>query len=427
MSDAVQLLVDGDQHSIKEIEMAARLAGSAEAVVFAAPGRLNNRKWQHFFQGQGVTFRPVQREDSEKPGDAAIIAAMELFIAGPSSRTALLAADRDFAPVVCRAAASGKEVMVIVPEKRIHVADLYRPLPSVQVQLLKPDTPSVSKVKAVLYSGGRGKVQLCRPIAKQNRILELAYIKARLTDLGYCQPDQQSGFMVSPIAKFWHANRVDPLVVYPLHCGITQLHAVLAETGTVDWKPYTAKSAFCLPSRWPRKTKKKIDRFGSTLAAAIHAGGGPFILCDASDLASKALRRLGYPNWPCDSDVREALLVFINSSSNKYKLREMGLLPCRSDTVADVQSKIRRAFLNSNSSGEWQLGPADSRVRRLLSAEKMLSSQHADKAEMLYTMKKYLKQKRWPDMNSYIGCVWCIYRHLNLADPSRRSLVEFDA
>ena len=117
----------------------------------------------------------------------------------------------------------------------------------------------------------------------------------------------------------------------------------------------------------------------------------------------------------------------MNTSQNKCKLRELGLLPCRSDTLKDVLAKLREAFVSTNSSGLWQLAPDDSRIRLGLVKDKLLKRAGAPAPDVFDAMKTYVKQKRWKMMRSYIGLVRRIIYENNSSDPSRRNLVEFDA
>ncbi|CAE7361068.1 unnamed protein product [Symbiodinium natans] len=268
---------------------------------------------------------------------------------------------------------------------------------------------------------------LCCPIAKVDYRDELAGIKECLTGLGYCGPDQLDGFMISPIAKFWNANRSDPIVVYPGHCGIKQLHEPFARVGVADFKPCRRNSALIVPMRPKSNTAARRRHFGSALASRLFAGGGPFILQDSRRLVVSVLRQLGFLDTKLNSDLREALLVFINCTHNKSTLRQLDLLPCKCDTLKDVSGKLREAFASKNSAGLWQLPPADAQLRQLLVRESFLERPTSPAAEVFDAMRKYAKMQGWPMMRSYIGLVWRITYERNRSDPNRRRVVELDA
>ena len=94
----VQLLVDGDSHTIDEVRRAMRLAadgGAVKTLIFAAPGRRQNKKWQELFRTPNVVFRPVGRDGGGDPGDVAIIQAFRKFVRSSLPTIALLVSDND--------------------------------------------------------------------------------------------------------------------------------------------------------------------------------------------------------------------------------------------------------------------------------------------------------------------------------------------
>ncbi|CAE7286890.1 unnamed protein product [Symbiodinium sp. CCMP2456] len=136
------------------MQEAASSCEALDTLIFAEPKRIENRTWQKLLMDERVIFRPVKRVADGKPVDSAIIDMLESFIASAASRIALLTSDRDFVPFVSRACANGKQVLVLVTEARIHVADLYRKAQA-EVHVLKADKPQVTRSKPSCFQEGR--------------------------------------------------------------------------------------------------------------------------------------------------------------------------------------------------------------------------------------------------------------------------------
>ena len=277
------------------------------ALILAAPGRYENTKWRRFFEQPNVRFQAVERSTAGKPGDVALIDVVESLIQSSEvSHIALLVSDRDFISCVRDAKASGRKVTVIVPEARFYVADGYRQQ-DVDVHILKRETKHMSKVKVLLIPRAKGKVELCSPIPTDECGEEFATIKKQLTELRYCAPDQRDDFMINPIAKFWHSNCTRPIMLYPLHCGIMQLHKFLASSAGL--KPCQRETAFFLPMRQKHQSARVKRKFGSRRACRLYHGGGPFVLDDSPQLPASAFKRLGFLDRKQSSEVRESTFV----------------------------------------------------------------------------------------------------------------------
>lgn len=67
-----------------------------------------------------------------------------------------------------------------------------------------------------------------------------------------------------------------------------------------------------------------------------------------------ALRRLGFLDEDFNTDVPEAMFLFLNLAENKKPLRKCGMLPCPGDNHLDVDRKLRCAFLYHATPETWQ-------------------------------------------------------------------------
>ncbi|CAL1136463.1 unnamed protein product [Cladocopium goreaui] len=166
----------------------------------------------------------------------------------------------------------------------------------------------------------------------------------------------------------------------PIHEAV---HGVLAGSRFAverNCKEYLRKLAYFLPITAKRGSLKKNEEktFGYAKARAVFRGGGPFILEDSPDLAIRALTRLGYLDQ-FNTDVPEAMFLFLNSAENKGSLRKFGWLP----------------------------GPGDN---------------HVDVDRNLRAMKLYAKQHQLPVMRTLNGLAWSILRKSNAKDPTMRSV-----
>ena len=156
----------------------------------------------------------------------------------------------------------------------------------------------------------------------------------------------------------------------------------------------------------------------------ISRGGGPFILTPSSDLVTEALRRLGFLDNQLNADLFEAMLVFANVATNKKLLRKLGALPEQGEPIGQLEDKFKHAFLSSCTSGQWQVAPSDSQLRKTFVRSNRIADESASREEVLAAMQEYSKKKGLPRMKTYNGLAWQLLRHINRKDPSRRDAAQ---
>ena len=137
------------------------------------------------------------------------------------------------------------------------------------------------------------------------------------------------------------------------------------------------------------------------------------------------LSRLGYldPIW--NPDLAEALLTFVNTADNKYKLRKFGTLPSPSDSLADVTAKLRHSFLNDAFGFDWRIAPQDVEAKLILCKQGHPDTRTASKAQVIEAMRKFVRKNKLPckqNFNSYVGEVLF---SSTLVDASSIGRVEF--
>ena len=104
MDNTFELLVDGDVHSIREIQEAINYLNSISSTstkchtrIFAPPGRAENKKWSSFMRRSDITFCAVQRavEAFREANDERIISTLlEL------SESSILGSKRTWKPFI---------------------------------------------------------------------------------------------------------------------------------------------------------------------------------------------------------------------------------------------------------------------------------------------------------------------------------------
>ncbi|CAK8988413.1 Adenylate cyclase (ATP pyrophosphate-lyase) (Adenylyl cyclase) [Durusdinium trenchii] len=254
--------------------------------------------------------------------------------------------------------------LVLVPERKSFVLAKYQEkgIEVLKLEDLHKDRDRRPRVRAILHEDGTGSVKLSDPNSffdgpGYERPFEL--VTCFLEDLGY------TGHTSQTCAKFWFANALGHLTVYPIQDSPLAVHKIIKKEASKAclWKRNSGKLAFFLPvygqsedtqtKQGFSKPKTMRETYGSKAAQSIFMGGGPFMLKDSKDLTVRALKRLRYLNAQ-NTDEYEAMLCFVNQKNNRNLLRKMDLLPEPSDFSCDVKEKLRAAFLSSAYPPNWR-------------------------------------------------------------------------
>lgn len=109
-------------------------------------------------------------------------------------------------------------------------------------------------------------------------------------------------FSVQRTAKFWFANGLGSLQVYPSLLATLALDDAIRQKRQ-RWVSNTKSLAYILPiTSITKGTKVGLKTYGSRRARSIFQGGGPMILEDSPDLATQALHKLGYLDHSWNTD-----------------------------------------------------------------------------------------------------------------------------
>lgn len=338
--------------------------------------------------------------------------------------------------------------LVLVPERKSFVLAKYQEkgIEVLKLEDLHKDRDRRPRVRAILHEDGTGSVKLSDPNSffdgpGYERPFEL--VTCFLEDLGY------TGHTSQTCAKFWFANALGHLTVYPIQDSPLAVHKIIKKEASKAclWKRNSGKLAFFLPvygqsedtqtKQGFSKPKTMRETYGSKAAQSIFMGGGPFMLKDSKDLTVRALKRLRYLNAQ-NTDEYEAMLCFVNQKNNRNLLRKMDLLPEPSDFSCDVKEKLRAAFLSSAYPPNWrkqrtardQIMP----IVGLLEAKGFLSKTKDtigdyccsgySKSGISEAIKMHVKKLQIPATKTFQCLAWRILRR-DENDPSQRRRVEF--
>lgn len=164
--------------------------------------------------------------------------------------------------------------------------------------------------------------------------------------------------------------------------------------------------------------------YGNATGKNFFLGRGPFILPHSSCLTIKVLTKLGYLDDCFNSDLNEAMLIFLNNSRNKRNMREAGMMPELGDSRDEIQEKINQTLVSGQVPGTWSLAPSDLNVRQKLVAEHYLGNEKEPRETVFLGMKDYSNRHGLPSRRTYNAHVWQINNCIKGPHPSRRDWLQ---
>eukprot|EP00438_Fugacium_kawagutii_P002754 Skav202238 [mRNA] locus=scaffold1417:58330:59841:+ [translate_table: standard] len=435
----VELLVDGDCHSMDGIQRAiecfeTHCGQKVCTSLFAPPAREDNKKWKEFMRDHQISFRPVGRSSKQliaEPNDEAIIKSMRKLAKKQLVVViALLTHDTGFLDIILDLQANGSKIVVLLPENLFSAIETYRQGGVNVLQVMLSGTGPRSLVRAILHQDGSGSVKMdepYKPVSNDIYIPVQETVAEFLEQLGYGVG--REGYMIQKCAKFWFANPMDSLTVFPSKPSVMTIHRMCTQTKSTNCERYSGNLAYFLPitARQGKMKKGEESTFGYVRARGVFKGGGPFMLKDSSELVVHALKRLGYLDDAFNSDVPEAMFLFVNATENKIPLRKIGMLPALGESHLDVYRKLRKAFLSHYTPGTWQLrGKSIAPVIEILEKANILSPGTEYSVEATFeAMQSYVKQQRLPSMRTFNGLAFQILRTKKRYSTAR-PVVDFD-
>ena len=399
--------IDHIRDAICELE---KMKQVVHTTIFAEPGRNSNKRWSELFQDSRILFRPVPRDKSKvkEANDDIIIQTLTTCDDAPSF--ALLASDFDFVDAIKRAADRGKQVFLFIPSNKVGVIRQYLDA-GVRVHELKSHS-ELPKVRAFLYADGRGDVEVGGPWHLPQNADSESTCERFLMNLGYMEEARRE-FIGPAAAKFWLTNELgESLAVFPRELCVQRVYQLIGQHSAKNLRRCAQDLAFFLPtSAHGKPSGGQLAKFGTAVARTVFRGGGPFMLRDSSSLVRRALEKLGYIDGDLNSDMLEAMLVFVNAPGNHHRLRKrLKSLPSFDDAAADVEEKLRHAFLSHLTDGMWRISPRDDSVRARLCKRGFLATAAAPKQDVFRAMADYAKKNHLPEMKTYNGYIFRILR-----------------
>ena len=267
-----------------------------------------------------------------------------------------------------------------------------------------PESASSLKSEPCFIRMVLGRSSLATHVALGAMLKVLMHLECRifLCDLGY-MTEGASERLVHSTAKIWLTNALSSLTTFPLQLGLQDLYRLVQDCGRSTWQRYSKEMTFLLPkSSTGGFSSKQTRRFGTRLARQILQGGGPIMLQDSTTMVAKALKQLGYLDADMNTDMFEAMLLFVNAHENQYALRkQLRLLPSPEDTATEVESKLRHATLLHCTDGQWRIAPRDTDVRKLFFKHGLLPDVHAARGAVFKAMIRYARQHQVSEMRTY--------------------------
>jgi hypothetical protein len=238
--------------------------------------------------------------------------------------------------------------------------------------------------------------------------------------LHYRMPGEtaKSHILAPAVAKFWYANELGSVTVYPYSMLLHEMHDAWLHDAGKQWLSCEEEFAFVIPRSSPSARMKR--EYGGSQSASFATGGGPFLLKDSDTMVEEMLHKLGYMDTSLNSDLHESIRVFSRMKYNKESLRRVGLKPADLESYPSSMSALRVALLSNECGGHWQPAPGDAIARDYLVAKGLLPEEGATKEDVLQVFKKHSARLGLPNLKTYNGYVQSFFSYLDPTQPNMR-------
>lgn len=423
----IGLIIDGDRFGPSSWPLAlaslSTVGTIAHAYVVAAPAYGQKDAWKDAMASHNIQFIPVPRRvgGTKDPNDIAIaFEASRLVIQNNLKIIALLVSDADFVYLAERLQSSGCRTIALLREgSKAGLASAFEER-GAQVMWFAAEnrTEHQPKMKAVLHKDGESSFEHISGTENMSFDSDVKQIGNVLTTLNYL--DSIDDPLVPAIAKFYHANAIGSLIVWPDRCPRNEVRSVIGEQNPRTWRSNPKDIAFVFPRGQGKATKADMLKYGSTACKEVISGGGPFIMRDSDMLVLNVFRRLGYLDDALNDDVAEAVELFCENSMNQYNLRSIGVQISSIPGLNAQLALLRGVLLSPKLHGTWHLAPRDASVRQYFLSCKLIRRLDAPEAEVHAALQLYVRRHGICARRTYNGLVTQALAHLNKDDPSRR-------
>lgn len=398
-----------------------------QAHVFGPPGRDENKTWKSEMLAHSISFVPVFRRTggAKDPNDIAIgMEASRMVFQERVDAVALLVADADFVYLVGQLHHWGCCVFAILREG----------LGAGTFTAFREAGAEVLVLPEVVGKGGRGKHKVVLHESGESTFPEWPESEHldsvpeqdmqdsvdRLVELEYMWSKDDP--ILPAIAKFFHANSIGPVTLWPGVSALIQFRAALASHPHRAWRRNPGDQIFVLPKAQSLSSKSDLEQHGSRECSRVVRGGGAFIIQDSACVVDLFLHRLGYLCADLECDVGDAVDVFSKMNMNHAHLTQIGIsIPSYVQTFTK-KSMLHAALASPRATGHWQIAPKDTAVRSLLKALGKIPSTDVSSSTFNKALVSYSRLKGLPLRKSLAGRVQEVLYDLNPCDPLRRSL-----
>lgn len=429
----IALLIDCDQVGVNDFKTLLESLSSFGNVVHrrAYLNRHHAQQWASTLSTCDIIPVIVDRRagGSKSPVDIEIaMDAQELALRSPINHlggVAIASHDMDYLSVLCRVRSRGLRALLVQRSARdggSHTArQLAKTVGAEIVTYGNKDCFSTPRVAITLQNDKA----LLLPIPHNDVVhhdepKKLNELRCVLSKLGYIPADGHSD-LTCGLAKLFFVNSLGPFTVYPTTVGLRQASTLLA-ADVSHWKPDPGNLIFVMPLGTP--TKRRIEETGSEKAAAIMAGGGPFIVESSDKLLDDILFRLGYLTHA--SDREQAMSLFWVQNSKQLKSRGVDVsIDDPSLRKDQLMQELRRPYRQ-----QFHIAPSDKVLRTYFKAQGWIADKNAPQEVVLAVVNEFLKQngERVSPSDCYLGLVVKALRVLNKDDPyQRKTRRQFEA
>ena len=428
---SITAFIDGDsvrKEAVENFIEQLRHRGEVKhAYFFAEPERLTNKGWKPLLKKNKVQFVPVPRTSGVgDPNDAAMFKTIRRKLELPGCTSiALLIDDADFLPLIQQIVNSGKRCIVSTSQNRPGLGSQARALGADVIENDDKFKSGLSKYVCLLHADGSGSVEKRKPDLDCSKLSDrdnedLRLVCSKLQALSY----RQDGDPVTPaIAKFAFQNQLGDLILHP-NLAVRHVAKAFRDAAQPSWTHGRRDLAFVFPHMRTQFTVAVRSKYGNLTCAMSAQGGGPFVLRDSSSLVEEILHRMKYIDGSLNTDIDEALEVFMSMTYNRRELRKAGHTDEQFTTTKGRVDTLRRLALSSSCHGYFQMPPSDKEVRRYLVSQGDLaegaSPQDAFDAMGLFTRRSGSAKPK-VKRSYHARVLQCLDIFGNrLSDPSRR-------
>ncbi|CAE8603253.1 unnamed protein product [Polarella glacialis] len=261
-------------------------------------------------------------------------------------------------------------------------------------------------VPLISIHDGIAKVHGIRPVHDDLRSFpDLESLSLSLMQYGYLAANQVAmATLVSATVKFFHVNKLGPLIIDPHTIGFHQCLAAFQKNASSTWLTNPGNLIYVHP------------RGRSTFISGKIIAQGPFIVQDSTQLVSEILDRLGYSSP--ELNLQETIDMFWDGNIGHLKRRGVSVATVEGAQKLEALEREFRLDLPQY----WHPPRSDVNLRDFLLGKGFLNRKDALREQVKLAIKKFLQSRGQsvPPKRSYLQLVADAHNVVSKDDPSRR-------